>query len=193
MRVMTKDTDSEEEVESVKEESFISKWFGGVSGDESDHTTVHSGESEFTSDYESGSSYDEESTADEAFDRKLRAKHTKACKYMRVSFVSLEYFSGIPRDIVPRFLTLESSLVYCCGRQNGDFQNALIAFESIHTSLLEAYGAEHHRVGAALHNVGIANLRAGKLDDAMASIEEAVRMRKSTLGETHPKVAVSIT
>lgn len=55
----------------------------------------------------------------------------------------------------------------------------------------EAYGEEHYRVGAALHNVGIANLRAGKLDDAMASIEEAVRMRKKTLGATHPKVAVS--
>lgn len=67
----------------------------------------------------------------------------------------------------------------------------MIAFEGILTSLLEAYGEEHYRVGAALHNVGIANLRAGKLDDAMASIEEAVRMRKSTLGETHPKVAVS--
>ena len=30
---------------------------------------------------------DDESSANEAFDRKLRAKHTKACKYMRVSTV----------------------------------------------------------------------------------------------------------
>lgn len=49
----------------------------------------------------------------------------------------------------------------------------------------------HHRVGAALHNVGIAKLRAGKLEEAMSSIEQAVRMRKKTLGDSHPKVAVS--
>jgi tetratricopeptide (TPR) repeat protein len=48
----------------------------------------------------------------------------------------------------------------------------------------------HHRVAAALHNVGIAKLRAGKLEEAMSSIEEAVQMRKKTLGESHPKVAV---
>lgn len=83
MRVMTQGSESEEDVESVKHTSFISKWFGG-SGDETDHTVL-SGESEYTSDYESGSSYDDESSADRAFDRSLRAKHTKACKYMRVS------------------------------------------------------------------------------------------------------------
>jgi tetratricopeptide (TPR) repeat protein len=49
----------------------------------------------------------------------------------------------------------------------------------------------HHRVAAALHNVGIAKLRAGKLEEAMSSIEEAVKMRKKTLGGSHPKVAVS--
>lgn len=89
---MANKSDSEEEVETPKR-SFISKWFGN-SGDETDHTVL-SGESEYTSDdYESGSSYDDESSADEAFDRKLRAKHTKACKFMRVSAVSLK-FSGI--------------------------------------------------------------------------------------------------
>jgi Tfp pilus assembly protein PilF len=76
--------------------------------------------------------------------------------------------------------------------QDGDFKKALKAFEDILASLVGAYGKEHHRVGAALHNVGIANLRAGKLDDAMTSIEEAVRMRKKTLGDSHPKVAVSM-
>jgi tetratricopeptide (TPR) repeat protein len=159
MKSMTSRSESEDEVDTPKR-SFISKWFGVASADETDHT-VMSGESEYSSedDYESGSSYDDESTAtNEAFDRKLRAKHTKACKYMR----------------------------------NGDFKNALTAFEGILASLSEAYGEEHYRVGAALHNVGIANLRAGKLDDAMASIEEAVRMRKKTLGATHPKVADSL-
>ena len=99
--------------------------------------------------------------------------------------------SGIPSPPVPVFT---HGILFCLllqPLQNGDFKNALTAFEGILASLLQAYGEEHYRVGAALHNVGIANLRAGKLDDAMASIEEAVRMRKSTLGDTHPKVAVS--
>lgn len=86
VRGMSTVSDSEEEVDTPnsKRRSFISKWFG-VSGDESE--TVLSGESEFSSDYESGSSYDDESSAEEAYDRKLRAKHTKACKFMRVSIV----------------------------------------------------------------------------------------------------------
>lgn len=57
--------------------------------------------------------------------------------------------------------------------------------------MLERYGEEHERVGAALHNVAVANLRAGLLDDAKDAIEEAVRIRRLTLGEEHPKVAVS--
>jgi hypothetical protein len=55
---------------------------------------------------------------------------------------------------------------------------------------LERYGEEHERVGAALHNVAVANLRAGLLDDARDAIEEAVRLRRLTLGDDHPKVAV---
>jgi hypothetical protein len=57
--------------------------------------------------------------------------------------------------------------------------------------MLERYGENHHRVGAALHNVGIANLRLAKLDDALDAVEEAVRIRKITLGVRDPKVAVS--
>lgn len=88
---MANRSDSEEEVDTPKR-SFISKWFGiSSAGEETDHT-IMSGESEYSSDdYESGSSYEDESTADEAFDRKLRAKHTKACKYMRVSVVSWDF------------------------------------------------------------------------------------------------------
>lgn len=59
-------------------------------------------------------------------------------------------------------------------------------------SILERFGDNHYRVGSALHNVGIANLRAGKLSDAMDAIEEAVRIRKLTLGPDDPKVAVSV-
>ena len=60
------------------------------------------------------------------------------------------------------------------------------------SSLLDRYGEEHHRVGSALHNVAVANLRSGLLDDARDAIEEAVRIRKLTLGEDEPQVADSL-
>lgn len=60
------------------------------------------------------------------------------------------------------------------------------------SDLLDRYGESHHRVGAALHNVAVANLRAGLLSDAKDAIEEAVRIRKSTLGDQSSKLAVSL-
>jgi tetratricopeptide (TPR) repeat protein len=75
--------------------------------------------------------------------------------------------------------------------KNGKYAKAIKIFESILSELLARFGEEHERVGAALHNVAVANLRAGLLDDARDAIEEAVRIRKLTLGEEHPKVAVS--
>ena len=74
--------------------------------------------------------------------------------------------------------------------QNGIYNVALEEFESILSDLLSKYGERHERVGAALHNVAIANLRAGSLDDAMDAIEEAIKIRSRALGRTHPKVAV---
>jgi tetratricopeptide (TPR) repeat protein len=65
-------------------------------------------------------------------------------------------------------------------------------FESILSALLDRYGEEHHRVGSALHNVAVANLRSGLLEDARDAIEEAVRIRKLTLGDDDPKVADSL-
>ena len=59
-------------------------------------------------------------------------------------------------------------------------------------ALLDRYGEEHERVGAALHNVAVANLRSGLLDDARDAIEEAVRIRKLTLGEHDKQVADSL-
>jgi len=64
-------------------------------------------------------------------------------------------------------------------------------FEGILGDLLDRYGEEHHRIGAALHNVAVANLRAGRLNDALDAIEQAVRIRQLTLGDRHFKVAVS--
>ena len=60
------------------------------------------------------------------------------------------------------------------------------------SALLERYGEEHYRVGSALHNVAVANLRSGLLADARDAIEEAVRIRKLTLGEDEPQVADSL-
>ena len=65
-------------------------------------------------------------------------------------------------------------------------------FESILSALLDRYGEEHHRVGSALHNVAVTNLRSGLLEDARDAIEEAVRIRKLTLGDDDPKVADSL-
>jgi tetratricopeptide (TPR) repeat protein len=75
--------------------------------------------------------------------------------------------------------------------KNSKFEKALKKFESILASILERFGETHHRVGAALHNVGIANLRAGKLADAMDAIEEAIRIRKASLGQDDATVTVS--
>jgi Tfp pilus assembly protein PilF len=76
--------------------------------------------------------------------------------------------------------------------QSGAYKTALAQFESILSDILARYGEHHDRVGAALHNVAIANLRAGSLDDAMDAIEEAIKIRSRSLGRSHPKVAVRL-
>jgi tetratricopeptide (TPR) repeat protein len=58
--------------------------------------------------------------------------------------------------------------------------------------LLTRYEETHERIGAALHNIAVANLRANKLSDAKDAIEEAFRIRKTALGEQHPKVGDSL-
>lgn len=75
--------------------------------------------------------------------------------------------------------------------QDGSYKRALVEFEGILSDLLGRYGEKHERVGAALHNVAIANLRAGSLDDSMDAIEEAIKIRSRALGRSHPRVAVS--
>lgn len=53
-------------------------------------------------------------------------------------------------------------------------------------------GHVHEDVGAALHNVGIVELRLGEHYKALQAFEEAVRVRKAALGRDHPHVAVSL-
>ena len=43
-----------------------------------------------------------------------------------------------------------------------------------------------------MHNVAIANLRSGNLDDAMDAIEEAIKIRSRALGRKHSKVTDSL-
>lgn len=80
----------------------------------------------------------------------------------------------------------------CKNMTIGKYGRAIKLFESILSALLDRYGEEHPRVGSALHNVAVANLRSGLLDDARDAIEEAVRIRRLTLGDDEPKVADSL-
>lgn len=80
----------------------------------------------------------------------------------------------------------------CKNMTSGKYSKAIKAFENILSALLDRYGEEHHRVGSALHNVAVANLRSGLLEDAKDAIEEAVRIRKLTVGDDDPKVADSL-
>lgn len=64
-------------------------------------------------------------------------------------------------------------------------------FEEILSGLVTKYGKRHHRVGTAMHNIGIVHLRAGDLDLAVDAINVAVKIREDALGIKHPKVAVS--
>ena len=50
----------------------------------------------------------------------------------------------------------------------------------------------HFRVGSALHNIAIVQLRDGNLDDALDAIEEAVRLRMIAFGQDSTKVADSL-
>ena len=52
------------------------------------------------------------------------------------------------------------------------------------------HGPLHPDVAAALHNMGIAQLRAQNYSEALMAFEEAARVRKGSLGKDHPLVAV---
>lgn len=80
----------------------------------------------------------------------------------------------------------------CKYLQKGNFDKALQCFENILEILIEKYGEQHYRVGAAMHNIGIVHLRAGDLTDALEALELAVAVRKASLGKLHPKVADSL-
>jgi hypothetical protein len=98
MRLKQAMTPSEEEVHSTKR-TFLSGMFGYSSDEnETDYTfrsgrSGETGASVFSSDYDTDSNSDSDSDSDDddddstvgELDRQLRVRHTKACKYMRVS------------------------------------------------------------------------------------------------------------
>lgn len=75
--------------------------------------------------------------------------------------------------------------------QNHKYEEAVEYFEIILQSQRRRHGPFHQDVASALHNCGLAQLRAGNHHQALKSFEEAVRIRKGTLGKEHPHVAVS--
>lgn len=75
---------------------------------------------------------------------------------------------------------------------HGKFLKAVTLFEGILSTLLERYGEHHERIGTAMHNVAVANLRAKRLSDARDAIEEALRIRQRVLGINDPKVGDSL-
>jgi hypothetical protein len=64
-------------------------------------------------------------------------------------------------------------------------------FEVVLDCQRQRHGTVHEDVAAALHNVGIANLRLDDHYKSLQAFEEAVRVRKGALGRDHPLVAVS--
>lgn len=75
--------------------------------------------------------------------------------------------------------------------KNHYYDEATEYFKTILQCQRRLHGPFHQDVAAALHNCGLAQLRAGHHHHAQKSFEEAVRIRKGTLGKEHPHVAVS--
>lgn len=57
---------------------------------------------------------------------------------------------------------------------------------------MDKYGAIHHLVGTAKHNIGVIYLFAERYTHAMTFFREAVAVRRATLGSEHPDVAASL-
>mmetsp|Transcript_13550 Transcript_13550/g.26995 ORF Transcript_13550/g.26995 Transcript_13550/m.26995 type:complete len:696 (-) Transcript_13550:231-2318(-) len=76
--------------------------------------------------------------------------------------------------------------------RRGEYDKALAIFEDILRHHRRVYGDESHRVGSALHNIGIVLIRAADYGRALPVCRKAVRVRRAALGPDHPAVAVSM-
>lgn len=75
---------------------------------------------------------------------------------------------------------------------HGEYEEAADVFEEILRGQQERYGQDHYRVGTALHNYGIVNLKMGDFNKAIEICQRAVAVRKESLVPNHPDVAVSL-
>jgi tetratricopeptide (TPR) repeat protein len=77
--------------------------------------------------------------------------------------------------------------------KQGHYDEALEIFDKILRSLQNrSNGKPHYLLGSAMHNIGIINMWAGKYEEALSSLYDAVRVRVDALPEDHPDVAVSL-
>ena len=75
---------------------------------------------------------------------------------------------------------------------HGEYAEALEVFQEILRGQKEMYGTNHHRIGTALHNIGIVHMRAGNFENAALVSKCAVEVRKRVLGPDHLDIAVSL-
>jgi tetratricopeptide (TPR) repeat protein len=76
--------------------------------------------------------------------------------------------------------------------RRGRYNEAIHLLEIVVECQKTRNGPVHQDVGDALHNVGIAQLRAQEYYKALQAFEEAVRVRKGALGRDHAQVAISL-
>ena len=76
--------------------------------------------------------------------------------------------------------------------KNHHYAEAIECFQAILQCHRQKHGPYHQDVASALHNCGLAHLRANNNHEAVKCFEEAVRIRKGVLGKEHPHVAASL-
>ena len=74
--------------------------------------------------------------------------------------------------------------------KSGNTVDAYRLFDVVLQCQRHLQGPLHPDVAAALHNVGIVQLRSQNHSEALKAFEEAARVRKGSLGKDHPLVAV---
>ena len=77
-------------------------------------------------------------------------------------------------------------LIHC------EYDEAVEVFTEILRGQMERHGPGHPRVGTALHNLGICQLKKGDYASAIRVCRDAVEVRKAALGGRHLDVAVSL-
>jgi len=77
--------------------------------------------------------------------------------------------------------------------RRGDYESALRVFEKILKGLkLRHEEKPHHLIGTTLHNIGVVQMWQGKFSEALYSFLHAVSMRRDSLPQNHPDIAVSL-